>query len=106
MQQILEQVKERKTPLKLNGFINGGSIQIIRDNPLDTLHFGKEISLTIYNRKEIVAARAATRSQGSPAFPPAQKSSAIAGAIIVADQRNAGHPYRIEEKRCACQSGL
>lgn len=45
MQQILEQVKELKTPLKLNGFINGGSVQITRDNPEDTLHFGKEISL-------------------------------------------------------------
>ena len=38
MQQILEQIEELRTPLKLNGFINGKSITIVRDNPLDKLH--------------------------------------------------------------------
>ena len=45
MQQILEQVKELKTPLRLNGFINGGRGQSTRDTPEDTLLFGKEMSL-------------------------------------------------------------
>ena len=31
MQQIMEQINALKTPLKLNGFINGGYVQIIRD---------------------------------------------------------------------------
>ena len=42
MQQILEQVRELKTPLRLNSFINGGSVAIIRDNPEDSAHFGKD----------------------------------------------------------------
>lgn len=73
MQQILEQVKERKTPLKLNGFINGGSIQIVRDTPLDTLHFGKEISLTIYNRKEIAAGKSRYQIARQPRFSASSK---------------------------------
>ena len=47
MQQILEQVKNLQTPLLLNGFINGGSVAITRDNPDDKAHFGKEVSLKI-----------------------------------------------------------
>lgn len=31
MQQILEQIKNLRTPLKLNGFINGKSVSVIRD---------------------------------------------------------------------------
>jgi len=55
MQQILEQITALRTPLKLNGFINGKSVAITRDNPADTLHFGKEVSLKIYDRLEIAA---------------------------------------------------
>ena len=53
MQQIMEQVKLLQSPLKLNGFINGKSIAIKRDNPDDREHFGKEVSLKIYDRQEI-----------------------------------------------------
>jgi type I restriction enzyme, R subunit len=55
MQQIIEQIKELKTPLKLNGLINGKTVAIKRDNPADTLHMGKEVSLKIYDRQEIAA---------------------------------------------------
>tara|TARA_R110002073_G_scaffold233985_1_gene395241 strand:- start:7891 stop:11043 length:3153 start_codon:yes stop_codon:yes gene_type:complete len=55
MQQIIEQITELRTPLKLNGFINGKTVAITRDNPADTLHCGKEISLKIYDRHEIAA---------------------------------------------------
>ncbi len=55
MQQIIEQIIALRTPLKLNGFINGRTISIIRDNPDDKLHLGKEISLKIYDRAEIAA---------------------------------------------------
>lgn len=41
MQQILEQIGSLKTPLKLNGFINGRSVTITRDHPDDVEHFGK-----------------------------------------------------------------
>ena len=53
MQQILEQIKALRTPVRLNGFINGKSVIIKRDNPDDALHFGHEVSLTIYDRLQI-----------------------------------------------------
>ena len=43
MQQVMEQIVALRTPLKLNGFINGKTVAITRDNPADTLHFGKGI---------------------------------------------------------------
>ncbi|MGI6593514.1 MAG: type I restriction endonuclease subunit R [Christensenellales bacterium] len=55
MGQILDQIAVLRTPLKLNGFINGKTITIKRDNLDDTLHYGKEISLKIYDRHEIAA---------------------------------------------------
>ena len=53
MQQIMEQVINLRTSLRLNSFINGRSVSITRDNPDDELHFGKEVSLKIYDRQEI-----------------------------------------------------
>lgn len=55
MQQIMEQITLLRTPLRLNGFINGKTVAITRDNLADTLHFGKEVSLKIYDRHEIAA---------------------------------------------------
>ena len=43
MRQIIERVRCLRTPLKLNGFINGKTVAITRDNPEDDLHFGKEV---------------------------------------------------------------
>lgn len=62
MQQIIEQITELRTPLKLNGFINGKTVSIKRDNPEDKVHFGKEISLKIYDRLEIAAGQSGIRS--------------------------------------------
>lgn len=53
MQQIMEQLKLLQSPLKINSFINGRSVSIKRDNSDDKEHFGKEISLKIYDRQEI-----------------------------------------------------
>ncbi|MBK1883360.1 HsdR family type I site-specific deoxyribonuclease [Luteolibacter pohnpeiensis] len=55
MQQILEQITALRTPLRLNGFINGKTVAITRDNPKDKLHCGKEVSLKIFDRHEIAA---------------------------------------------------
>lgn len=68
MAQILEQIKNLRTPLMLNGFINGGSVQITRDNPQDTLHFGKEVSLKIYDRREIAAGQSRYQIVEQPQF--------------------------------------
>ena len=55
MNQIIEQINGLQTPLKRNEFINGKSVSIKRENEEDTLHFGKEVSLKIYDRQEIAA---------------------------------------------------
>lgn len=68
MQQIMEQIAELRTPLKLNGFINGKTVAITRDNPADTLHFGKEVSLKIYDRHEIAAGQSRYQIVQQPRF--------------------------------------
>ncbi|MGO3567639.1 MAG: type I restriction endonuclease subunit R, EcoR124 family [Serratia grimesii] len=68
MQQIVEQIKELKTPLKLNGLINGKTVAIKRDNPADTLHMGKEVSLKIYDRQEIAAGQSRYQIVQQPKF--------------------------------------
>ena len=57
MAQLIEQINTLRTPLAINGFINGPSVTIKRDNPDDALHFGKEVSLVIFNRREIAAGK-------------------------------------------------
>lgn len=69
MQQILEQIRELRTPLLLNGFINGKTVSITRDNPNDTHNFGKEISLKIYDRQEIAAGQSRYQIAQQPKFP-------------------------------------
>lgn len=73
MQQIIEQIEGLKTPLKLNGFINGGSVSIVRDNPNDVAHLGKEISLKIYERREIAAGQSRYQIVQQPKFPTKSK---------------------------------
>ncbi|WP_046178635.1 type I restriction endonuclease subunit R, EcoR124 family [Domibacillus tundrae] len=68
MQQIMEQITTLRTPLKLNGFINGRTVAITRDNPYDTLHFGKEVSLKIYDRREIAAGQSRYQIAQQPKF--------------------------------------
>ena len=65
MDELLDQVKNLRTPLALNNFMNGKTVSIIRKNPKDTLHYGKEISLKIYDRMEIAGARADIRLSNS-----------------------------------------
>ena len=71
MAQILEKIKSLRTPLLLNGFINGKTISIKRDNPNDTLHLGKEVSLTIYDRQAIAAGQSRYQIVQQPKFPTA-----------------------------------
>lgn len=73
MDQILEQITELRTPLKLNGFINGKSVAIKRDNPDDKAHFGKEISLKIYDRHEIAAGQSRYQIVQQPQFKSKSK---------------------------------
>ena len=73
MQQILEQITQLRTPLKLNGFINGKTVSIKRDNPDDKAHYGKEISLKIYDRMEIAAGQSRYQIVQQPVFPSKSK---------------------------------
>jgi type I restriction enzyme R subunit len=68
MQQIMEQIVALRTPLKLNGFINGKTVAITRDNPADTLHFGKEVSLKVYDRHEIAAGQSRYQIAQQPRY--------------------------------------
>lgn len=73
MQQIIEQIKRLKTPLNLNGFINGRTVSIIRDNQKDERHFGKEVSLKIYDRHEIAAGQSRYQIARQPKFSTTSK---------------------------------
>lgn len=68
MQQILDQISALGTPLRLNGFINGKTVSIKRDNPDDKEHFGKEVSLKIYDRQEIAAMSSTYQISRQPLF--------------------------------------
>ena len=68
MQQIIEKITELRTPLRLNGFINGKTVSIKRDNPDDKQHFGKEVSLKIYDRREIAAGQSRYQIVQQPIF--------------------------------------
>lgn len=73
MQQIIEKITALRTPLKLNSFINGTTISITRDNPEDQSHFGKEISLKIYDRREIAAGQSRYQIVQQPKFSSKSK---------------------------------
>lgn len=73
MQQILEQVLALRTPLKLNGFINGKTVSITRDNPDDPFHLGKEVSIKIYDRREIAAGQSRYQIAQQPKYKSKSK---------------------------------
>lgn len=68
MQQILDNIHELKTPLALNGFINGKTTSIVRDNADDKEHLGKAVSLKIYDRDEIAAGQSRYQIVEQPIF--------------------------------------
>lgn len=69
MSQILEQVQALKTPYALNEFINGKTVAIKRENTQSN-HFGKEISLDIFDREEISASKSRYQIAVQPHFSP------------------------------------
>ena len=68
MQQIIEQIVALRTPMHLNGFINGKTVTITRDNEADELHCGHEVSLHIYDRREIAGGRSRYQIARQPHF--------------------------------------
>ena len=68
MAQIIEQVNDLRTPLRLNEFINGKTISIRRDNEEDKQNFGREIDLKIYDRMEIAQGQSRYQIAEQPLF--------------------------------------
>ena len=68
MSQILAQINSISSPLRLNEFINGKSITILRDNPKDLEHLGKSVSLKIYDRMEIAGGTSRYQIAQQPIF--------------------------------------
>ena len=68
MRQILNQIETLKSPYRLNMFINGKSVTIIRDNTEDTAHFNKPVTLKIYDKMEIAAGSSIYQIAEQPRF--------------------------------------
>lgn len=68
MQQLIEQITTLRTPQMLNGFINGQTVSIKRDNPDDPAHLGKEITLKIFSPHEIAAGQSRYQIVKQPHF--------------------------------------
>lgn len=68
MNELLEQIRDLRTPLAINGFLNGKTVAITRKNPDDELHYDKEVSLKIYDRQEIAAGQSRYQIVRQPIF--------------------------------------
>lgn len=68
MRKIIEQVDALRTPAQINRFINGRSVSIERENPLDTLNFGQTVALKIYSRDEIAGGTSRYQIAVQPKF--------------------------------------
>lgn len=66
--QLMEKIKEHRTPFSLNKLINGKTISIVRDNPNDKLHLGKEVYLRIYDRDQIAGGKSCYQIVEQPIF--------------------------------------
>lgn len=69
MRQILDQIAtELRTPCRINEWITGQFITIKRDNPDDVAHLGKEVSLKIFDSREIAAGQSVYQIARQPRF--------------------------------------
>ena len=71
MMQVVDQINRLRTPLLLNDFINGKTISIKRDNPADVRHLGHEVSLFIYDAREISSGHSVYQIAEQPVLPTA-----------------------------------
>lgn len=68
IEQLLTQIAELRTPVALCGWINGQTTSIKRDNPDDPHHLGKEVSLKLFDPKEIAAGQSRYQIARQPRF--------------------------------------
>lgn len=65
---LMNMVNSLATPFHVNHFINGRTITLERDNPNDTLHLGKPVSLGIYDREQIAGGKSRYQIARQPRF--------------------------------------
>lgn len=68
MQQIIDNVNALRTPFKLNGFIQGKETSIVRDNPDDIEHKGKEVTIKLYDPFEVAGGQSRYQIAQQPKF--------------------------------------
>jgi type I restriction enzyme R subunit len=68
MQQVIDQVNRCKNPYETNKLINGGLVQIKRDNKEDLINYGKEVYLKIFDAKEIRTGQSVYQIVRQPKF--------------------------------------
>lgn len=68
IRQIIEQVNACQSPVAINNFINCRTITIIRENPQDTLHYGSNVSLMIYDPAAIGGGKSRYQIAEQPIF--------------------------------------
>lgn len=68
MYQVITQVNALRTPVALNGFINGETVSIKRDNKDDKINFGKSVSLRIYDRLKVAGGKSKYQIAEQPRF--------------------------------------
>lgn len=83
MAQIIEQIISLRTPVRLNDFINGKSVSIKRDNADDKQNFGKEVSLKIYDRREIAYGQSRYQIVRQPVFKTAPRLNDRRGDLML-----------------------
>lgn len=81
MQQIVEKIRAKRTPVAINELINGKEIVITRDNANDGLHVGQEVALKIFHRDEIAGGQSRYQIAQQPVFPSKSKLATTGGAI-------------------------
>ena len=72
MAQIVEQIVNLRTPLRLNKFINGRTVSVRRDASASP-NVGKEVSLKIYDRMEIAGGQSRYQIARQPRYKASNK---------------------------------
>ena len=69
MEQVIDQINLLPSSVAVNDWVNGKTIYITRDNPADKDHFGKKVTLFIFDRDEIAAGRSFYQIVRQPKLP-------------------------------------
>lgn len=94
IQQVVEQIRVKRTPVAINELINGKEIIIKRDNADDELHVGKEVALKIFHRDEIAGGQSRYQIAQQPVFSSeVEVGTRPSWRPHAAHQRNASVPY-------------